>query len=239
MTLSVCTIAYDEEPFMSDWLRQFDGLVDKIYLGVDSRSTDRTEEIAHAAGAIIVPFEWADSFAAARNTVLERVRADWILVLDPDERLTRVGVDVIERLMGDETVSDLIDGFSPLFQEGDQREYVSGRLIRNDPQLRYVGRVHEEVRYLPNPARTWFERMDGGPHIEHLVFGTLRARKDKDRRDLRLLRLRLLDDSHDAAALFYLWQMTGDMQYAERALACGERALHPDRRAQLEAALAA
>ena len=239
--LSVCTIAFDEEPFLGDWLKHLEFLADEIVLGVDSRTTDHTRELARSFGARTFDFTWRDSFAEARNLTLERARGDWILVLDPDERLTPEGQHAVRWALASN--SDLVvDGFTPLFAEVDadgavtSQEWVTGRLFLNSPHVRYVGRIHEEPRYLPNPERTWFEHLPGEtPHIHHLG-GTpdVRAGKAKDTRDLRLLRLRLEDDPNDAVALFYLWQMTGEVEYARRALACGPRTLHPERRAELE-----
>jgi glycosyltransferase involved in cell wall biosynthesis len=55
---------------------------------VDSGSTDRTRELAEAAGArVILNTPWP-GFVAQRNFAVERARHDWILALDADERIT-------------------------------------------------------------------------------------------------------------------------------------------------------
>ena len=55
----------------------------------DSHSTDRTAEIARAAGAAVVVREF-DSFARHKNWALENIafRHRWLLLLDADERVT-------------------------------------------------------------------------------------------------------------------------------------------------------
>src|SRR5262245_51086755 len=55
---------------------------------VDSGSTDRTREVAEAAGArVILNAPWP-GFVAQRNFAVERASHDWILALDADERVT-------------------------------------------------------------------------------------------------------------------------------------------------------
>ena len=55
----------------------------------DSHSTDRTVEIARAAGATVVQREF-DSFARHKNWALDNIpfRHRWVLLLDADERVT-------------------------------------------------------------------------------------------------------------------------------------------------------
>ncbi len=54
---------------------------------VDSGSTDRTVEIAHAYGARVVQFEWNGQWPKKKNWALRHVdfRNDWVLIVDADE----------------------------------------------------------------------------------------------------------------------------------------------------------
>lgn len=54
---------------------------------VDSGSTDRTVEIARAAGAAVVEHPWS-GFAAQRNVAIDHATGDWVLEVDADERIT-------------------------------------------------------------------------------------------------------------------------------------------------------
>ena len=191
-------------------------------------------------------FDWQDSFAQARNLGLDRARGDWVLVIDPDERLLDEGRAQIRHTL-EGPIPPAVDGYHTLIAEHtlDGRElsqaWSSSRLFRAAPDLRYVGRIHEEVRFLPDPPRTWTERLSGGPHI--VSFGsdpTLKDERHKRARDLRLLGLRLEDNPNDAVALCYLalmaradGRMDDATRYAKAALECGPRTLHEDRRAQL------
>ena len=84
--LTVAMMVKDEEGFLEDALVSAQPWADEIVV-VDTGSTDRTVEIARRHGAKVSHFQWCDSFAAARNTTLERSTGRWILVLDADELL--------------------------------------------------------------------------------------------------------------------------------------------------------
>ena len=55
---------------------------------MDSGSTDRTREIAEAAGARVLRNEPWPGFVAQRNLAADAARHDWILAVDADERVT-------------------------------------------------------------------------------------------------------------------------------------------------------
>jgi glycosyltransferase involved in cell wall biosynthesis len=56
----------------------------------DSQSSDGTQEIAAAAGAKVVQFEWNGEFPRKKNWALANVpwRHEWVLIVDADERIT-------------------------------------------------------------------------------------------------------------------------------------------------------
>lgn len=58
-------------------------------LVVDSHSSDRTAEIARAAGATVLQFDWSGGFPKKRNWVLmnHAFKTPWVLFLDADEHL--------------------------------------------------------------------------------------------------------------------------------------------------------
>ena len=54
---------------------------------LDSQSTDRTAEIAKAAGAEVVQFDYRGGYPKKRQWALDTldIRTDWVLLLDADE----------------------------------------------------------------------------------------------------------------------------------------------------------
>jgi hypothetical protein len=248
--LSLCAIARDEEQFLAGLLGSVRDVVDEVVLGIDRRTTDYTRDIARLYDCRTFEFDWHDSFADARNLTIERARSDWILVIDPDERLLPEGKRVLTEFLAHlDEVALHVDGFHTLIVETDLEgnelsppERSSSRLFRNAPDLRYMGRVHEEIRWLPDPPKTVCAMLEGGPHIQHYGLDpTVWQTRDKRRRDVRLLQLRLCDNPKDAVAWCYLALLMRRegrpkvaARFARRALECGPRTLHDDRRAQLE-----
>ena len=95
-SLSICIIARDEEARLPACLESV-AWADEIVL-VDSGSTDRTVEIALAAGARVVSNPWP-GFAAQRNVALEHARGEWVLELDCDERVTPALADELRAFL--------------------------------------------------------------------------------------------------------------------------------------------
>src|SRR5271156_3302650 len=84
--ISLCMIVRDEAAMLPGCLESVRGAVDEMIV-VDTGSRDATIRVAEGAGAWVLPFEWIDDFAAARNHGIARATGEWVLVLDADERL--------------------------------------------------------------------------------------------------------------------------------------------------------
>ena len=93
MNISVIVPAYNEERVLDDSLRSIraamSGLEESGWtcelIVCDNNSTDRTAEIARAAGATVV-FEPVNQIARARNTGASRAAGDWLVFVDADSR---------------------------------------------------------------------------------------------------------------------------------------------------------
>jgi glycosyltransferase involved in cell wall biosynthesis len=95
---SVLILTKDEEINIGDCLGSVPQGVDTYVL--DSMSTDRTADIARALGATVF-FRPFDNYAAQRNYGLQQIsyRAEWVLMLDADERLTpELHEEILSRL---------------------------------------------------------------------------------------------------------------------------------------------
>lgn len=100
LNLAVVILADNEEKNLPACLQSVQGLDCDVFV-VDSGSTDRTKEIATAAGAQVFehPFE---NYAAQRNWAQQNlpIKSEWLLHLDADERLTPELVSEIRERLG-------------------------------------------------------------------------------------------------------------------------------------------
>ena len=89
-TLGVVAISYNEERDLPAFLEHLLPWVDEIVL-VDDGSTDRTVEIAQAAGEkvsfLVHKMETESGFGGQRNFGIESARSEWLLHMDVDERV--------------------------------------------------------------------------------------------------------------------------------------------------------
>jgi len=89
-------ITYNEEDHVQACIDSLREVCEEIIV-VDSLSTDRTTEIARAAGATVVDQEYLGE-GKQRNVTEARASTDWILALDADERCDEEMVATIRRL---------------------------------------------------------------------------------------------------------------------------------------------
>jgi glycosyltransferase involved in cell wall biosynthesis len=94
--VSVCIITKDEERNLPDCLASV-AWADEIVV-VDSRSADRTREIAAAAGARVIERDFP-GHVEQKNFAVGEARHDWVLCLDADERLSPALADSVRRAL--------------------------------------------------------------------------------------------------------------------------------------------
>ncbi len=194
-------IVRDEEAFLAGMLESVAGVADEIIVGVDSRTTDRTAQIAREHGARVYLEAWQDSFAFARNTGLRKARKEWILVLDADDRLTPWGAAQIRQVV--RTPRSDIDVYGFQIENRRLDETVIGRdslpsmrLFRNYQGIHYVNRAHEELRTKNGEAPTlgWLRSHTGEVGI--VTYGydpALYTERAKDERNLALIERQLAE----------------------------------------------
>ena len=161
-------IIKDEEHFLEECINHVRDITDEIIIVVDSRSSDKSREIAKNLGAKVFDFEWKDDFSAIRNFSLDNATSNWILVLDADERLDEEGKDRILSLINDpeNALKDSIgfkleqrtyrpkkgapaevttdkETLSRIYDGHETAKAV--RLFRNCKKTRYRNKVHELV----------------------------------------------------------------------------------------------
>jgi (heptosyl)LPS beta-1,4-glucosyltransferase len=119
---------------------------DEIVVVVDSRSDDRTEEIARRHTDRVWVEEFQD-FAQHKNNAIAKARGDWVLIVDADERITPALAAEIDRVLSSDPFEwafriDTINFFlgRRMDHGGWKEDHV--RLIRRE-RATYAGAIHE------------------------------------------------------------------------------------------------
>lgn len=117
---------------------------------IDSYSTDKTIEIAKKYNVKILQRKF-DDFSTQKNYAIDRAKNDWILVLDADERLSKLAINEIIRLL-DTNIQ--VDAFWMhrqnylLNKKVNYSGWQNDKIIKlfNRQKARYDGKlVHEEI----------------------------------------------------------------------------------------------
>jgi glycosyltransferase involved in cell wall biosynthesis len=177
--LSAVLITYNEESDLPEALSSLEGIADEIVV-VDSGSTDRTCEIARAAGARAISRAFTD-FGDQKNFAASQASHDWVLSLDADERLSPELRQTLTAWKQHEP-----DGAA--FEMSRKTNYLGGwithsgwypeycvRLYRRDC-ARFVGALHESV-HIQGQVPERVGRLPG--EIHHYSIRSLAEHYDK------------------------------------------------------------
>ena len=212
--VSLCLIARNEEGMLPSCLESARGAVDEVIL-VDTGSTDRTVELARAAGATVLSRPWDDDFAAPRNLAAEHARGEFILQLDADERLAQGAAPLLRRAARKAAFDvGLVRCHNASSLDAPPSEVLSGarrvgaigllpRLLRRTPDLRWVGCIHESVLEWAAARGNRMERLS----VDLVHYGytdPMVGGREKRARNLRLLRKRAVEEPDSAVSQGYL-----------------------------------
>jgi len=219
-------IVRNEEANLPGCLASAHDLVDEIVV-VDTGSTDRTGELAAVAGAQVHEFAWVDDFAAARNETLRHATGDWVFWLDADDRIDETNRRRLRNLFaglgGDNLAYVMKCVCLPDSKSRTTTAVDHVRLFRNDPQIRWSYRVHEQIL----PA----VRQSGGAvrwtdiTIHHSGYQDPALRRRKLDRDLRLLQLQDAERPDEPFTLFNLGSIYHELGRSAEALGFLQRSL--------------
>ena len=161
MRISVCYIVKNEAANLTRSLSTVNAFADELVVA-DTGSEDASKEIAARAGAKVLDFPWRDDFAAAKNFALDAATGDWIVFLDADEGFlhpasVRAAVDALSAVCPPLAAVRVemveIDGDDGGRESGRDRLL---RLFRRLPELRYQGRIHENIARMGGALRLGF-----------------------------------------------------------------------------------
>jgi glycosyltransferase involved in cell wall biosynthesis len=146
--ISVCIVCRNEADKLEPALESVQW-ADEI-LVLDLSSTDGSAALARRYGARVIEREPAPIVELVRNEVAAQARNDWILALDPDERVTPGLADELGRVAGREDIDAIVIprmnydfGYAP-----------SSPLQRYEPQIRMYRRSRVAWPTIPNALPT-------------------------------------------------------------------------------------
>lgn len=181
--LSACMIVKDEQENLPGALAALRDLVDEVVV-YDTGSTDRTVELARAAGATVVQGYWDDDFARARNSALDHCRGEWVLQVDADELVQAQPVALRAELA--RTTADALDvSIDNIGDDGSvDIQHVAVRLFRRE-KAHWHGRLHERV--VPRHAHPLEFARCSGLRLRHTGYTTAaKIAGDKVARNVRV-----------------------------------------------------
>lgn len=150
-SLSAILIAKDEELDLPGCLRSLAGLASEIVVVVDESTTDRTAELAAAAGARLRRRRF-DDYARQRQASLDEASAPWCLWIDPDERVSAaLAAEIVSALANGPAVDGFLIPFEVRFMGRRLRWGGLGsethlRLFRRSKARFVGGALHEGVQ---------------------------------------------------------------------------------------------
>lgn len=98
-TLGVVITVYNEGQHIQECIKSAQLLTDNITV-IDTQSTDNTKQLALEAGVQVYSYPYLSYVEPSRNFAIEKVDADWVLILDADERITQEAADEILKTIG-------------------------------------------------------------------------------------------------------------------------------------------
>lgn len=206
--LSIAMLVSNREDSIEKCLRSLEHLREAVpseLIVVDTAENQTCMDIVRRYTNLIVPFQWCDDFAAARNAGLKKARGQWVMYLDDDEWF--------------ESTQEL----EHFFLSGDYNKYYSAayiqrnytdfegsrwtdtdvlRIARRQPDLHFYGRIHEIFMPLYEP--TCFLK----DYVHHYGY-VYRTRQDQNRhswRNIRLLQEMCKENPQDCHAAAQLIQ---------------------------------
>lgn len=216
--ISLCLIVRDEESNLPTCLRHFAPLADEIIV-VDTGSTDDSVRIATDSGARVHEVTWQDDFSFARNLAIEQAQGDWILFPDADEQIDEANARKLQQLVhtNDKEVCAYLFLIESPNSHGNQtliNQHV--RLFRNNLNLRYEYRVHENLASSISACGRQLRYADiVTQHSGYLEEATVQY---KLRRNWRLLQMDLRDRPEDTFCLLCAGGTLVDMGKPSEAL---------------------
>ncbi len=203
--LSIGMIFKNEERCLERCLKSLEPLrlaVPCELIMADTGAEDESRAIAARYADEVFDFPWIGDFAAARNAVMERCSGKWYLTIDCDEWLDADISELLAFLKSRKRVDFAFviqRNYSSIELEKSElySDFRALRLARMSAGHRYHGAIHESWIYQEPAERLCHTVL----HHDGYVLEDPKARKDKAKRNMELLRQRLAELPNDLRTL--------------------------------------
>jgi glycosyltransferase involved in cell wall biosynthesis len=186
--VSLVMIARDEAHHIALALGSVAGLFGEMIVA-DTGSTDDTAAVAARSGATVVSIPWEDDFGGARNRALDLATGDYAFILDCDEVLHRNGRNRLRAILRSPSPGRAVAYHCDVISRLHDRTWriALPRLFPLRPDVRYAGRVHEDVA--PSLRAAGIPLIRSGVEIHHSGYLDPDVAAGKVRRNKRLASL--------------------------------------------------
>lgn len=147
MSITSIIITKNEEKNIEDCIKSIN--FSNQIIVVDNESHDNTQEIAKRLGAEVIVGKFTN-FSKQREEALTRVKSDWILYIDADERVTDKLREEIEKAIKSEASKDAykIKRRNYYFGKHEWPYYAKlERLFRKSALKGWYGEIHESPKF--------------------------------------------------------------------------------------------
>ena len=163
--ISVCIVCRNEADKLAACLDSVTGWADEVIV-LDLASSDGSAKLARSKGARVVEHEPAPIVELVRNEVAATATGEWILALDPDERVAEGLPTELRRL----AARDDVDAVAIPVMNHDFGFPASSPIHRFDPKIRFYRRSRVQWPTVPNKLpRIDPERLHHLPQHDDLV----------------------------------------------------------------------
>lgn len=122
----------------------------------DTGCGEQVREIIEEYTDNIIEFEWCNDFSKARNAGLRKAKGQWFLFLDDDEWFEDV-TEIIDFFnSGEYKKYGMGAYFQRNFLDSEGKTYtelLTGRMVRLEPDVRFVYSIHECFNRVPGPVK--------------------------------------------------------------------------------------
>ena len=149
MSIAVVILTFNEEKNIVQAIESAKLVTEEILI-VDSGSTDKTVQLAEQNGVRVVFQQFEDDFSRQRNFALDNTKANWLLHIDADERISTELAENIKKAVTTNTEkvysfrrSNIL--FGKKFKYGVFRPDKVKRLFPRNGGV-WQGKVHESLK---------------------------------------------------------------------------------------------